>query len=266
MIPAKETTVNVDLDWNDDDVVPEKVTPDLLFLFDRMIEATIEKVASTEGERILDVGCGRAVDAIKIAKKGGKPVGLEPSRTMLKHCQKCVTEDGNCVDLVQGIGENLPFKSNSFDWVMCKGALDHFPDPYKTMEEIARILKPDGKVVVSIANFESLGHRLGRNAHRMTKFIPRRGPVKRQAWETPPDHTYRFDYPLIRQVMSSHLDIEEAVGISLLWGAPLWDRILSPMPKIVSYSILNALDIIARRFPGISDVVLVRCRQKLLNS
>ncbi|MEE8470991.1 MAG: class I SAM-dependent methyltransferase [Dehalococcoidia bacterium] len=264
MNTSKETATAVDLEWDDADVVPPNVTPDLVFLFDRMIEATVDKVDPSDGDVVMDLGCGRAVDAIKVAQKGGKTIGLEPSRTMLNHSKRCVSASGGCVALVQGIGEGLPFKAASFDWVMCKGALDHFPDPYKTIEEISRVLKPEGKAVISIANFESLGHRLGRNAHRLTKFLPSKDRDKRQAWETPPDHTYRFDYPLIRQVVSSHLEIEEALGISFLWGAPLWDRILSTLPSRISFLILGILDKVARRFPGMSDVVLVKCSQKSL--
>ena len=258
----KEVELEIDLDWNDDDVVPEHVTPDILYLFDRMIEATIGEVDPTKGDRILDIGCGRAVDAIKMAQKGGDPVGLEPSRTMLGHGRTCVAESGNKVGLIQGIGEDLPFKANSFDWVVCKGALDHFPDPYRTVEEISRVLKPEGRAVIALANFESLGHRLGKNTDRLTDFITRKDPNKRRAWETPLDHTYRFDYPLIKQVMNSHLEIEETLGISLLWGAPLWDKLLDIMPKKLSFSILGSLDKVARRFPSMSDVVLVRCCQK----
>jgi len=259
---AEENKTKIDLDWNDDDVVPPKVTPDLIFLFDRMIEATIEKVDPTKGGKILDIGCGRAVDAIKLAQKGGEPVGLEPSKTMLGHSKKCIADSGASIDLVQGTAENLPFRAGSFDWVMCKGALDHFPDPHKAMQEMARVLKPEGRAVISIANFESLGHRLGRRVHYLTRFIPRREPDKRQAWETPPDHTYRFDYPLIKQVVGSHLDIEEASGICLLWGAPMWDRITSTMPKKMSFFVMGILDKFARRFPSVSDVVLVKCCRK----
>ncbi|HEY49672.1 MAG TPA: methyltransferase domain-containing protein [Dehalococcoidia bacterium] len=259
---AKDAEVIVDLDWNDDDVVPPRVTPDLLFLFDRMIEATIDEIDPAKGSTILDIGCGRAVDAIQIARKGGSPVGLEPSKTMLSHSKRCIAESGNNIALIQGIGESLPFRDNTFDWVMCKGALDHFPDPYKVMGEISRVLKPEGKAVISIANFESLGHRLGRKVHRLTRFLPRKEPNKRQAWETPPDHTYRFDYSLIKHVLSSHMEIEEASGISFLWGAPFWDKILSIPPKRVSFFILALLDRLARHLPSLSDVVLIRCCQK----
>jgi len=258
----QETNVQVDLEWDDEHVVPDNVTPDLIFLFDRMIEVTIEKVDLARGDKVLDVGCGRAVDGIKIALKGGTTVGIEPSRTMLGHGKRCVEESGTSMALVQGIGEDLPFKSSSFDWVMCKGALDHFPDPYRTMEEIARVLTPEGRAVISIANFESLGHRLGRNAHRLTKIVPGREPQNRQAWETPPDHTLRFDYPLIRQVVGSHLVIEESSGICLLWGAPLWDRITSIMPRRLAFFVMGVLDKLARRYPSISDVVLVECSRK----
>jgi SAM-dependent methyltransferase len=259
---VEEENIKIDLNWNDDDVVPDNVTPDLIFLFDRMIEATIEAVDPAKGDLILDVGCGRAVDAIKIAKKGGRPVGIEPSLTMLGHCKNCVTDSGSYVALVQGIGEELPFRTSSFDWVVCKGALDHFPDPYKAISEMSRILKPGGKAVISIANFESLGHRLGRRVHYLTKLIPRKEPNKRQAWETPPDHTLRFDYPLIRQVVGSNLEIDEAYGICLFWGAPLWDRITSLMPQKMAFFIMNVLDRVARRIPGLSDVVLVKCSPK----
>ncbi len=259
---VREAELNVDLDWDDDDVVPEKVTPDLIFLFDRMIDATIDQVDPSKGASVLDVGCGRAVDAIKIARRGGRPVGLEPSPKMLRHCTRCVSENGADVGLVRGIGEKLPFKDNSFDWVMCKGALDHFPDPYETMKEVSRVLKPDGRAVISIANFESLGHKLGKNTHKATQFLPWRDRSKRQAWETPPDHTYRFDYALVKEVASSHLDIEETIGISFLWGAPLWDKFLSVLPRKGAFAVMGALDVVARRIPSLSDVVLVRCRQK----
>ena len=260
---TKET---VDLEWDDSHVVPPRVTPDLVFLFDRMIEATIDKVDTREGNKVLDVGCGRGVDAIKIAQKGGKPVGLEPSRTMLDHGHKCISEAGNTVALVQGIGENLPFKDGVFDWVVCKGALDHFPNPHKAVEEISRVLKPEGKAVISLANFESLGHRLGRKVHQLTRFLPRKNSGERQAWETPPDHTYRFDYRLIRDIIGAHMQIEEASGISFFWGAPLWDKILSVLPRKVSFFIMGMLDKIARRFPSMSDVVLVTCCRRSISS
>ena len=46
MNQAKGVETKVDLEWNDDHVIPPKVTPDLEFLFDRMIEATAVRMLS----------------------------------------------------------------------------------------------------------------------------------------------------------------------------------------------------------------------------
>ena len=261
-----EVAGKIDLEWDDSHVVPEHVTPDLIFLFDRMIEATIDKVASKNSDRVLDVGCGRAVDAIKIAQKGGRLVGLEPSRVMLDHSKKCVADSGKEIALVQAIGENLPFKTGSFDWVVCKGALDHFPDPSKAIEEMARITKPDGRVVISIANFESLGHRLGKSGHYIGMFVTRKRPKERQAWEKPPDHTIRVTYPVLKKLVSPYLEIEESMGISFMWGSPNWDSITSTMPKKLAFFIMRNLDRIAQHCPGLSDVILITCRPKRMDS
>jgi 2-polyprenyl-3-methyl-5-hydroxy-6-metoxy-1,4-benzoquinol methylase len=45
----------------------------------------------------------------------------------------------------------------SIDKVVCKGALDHFADPDKALQQIATAIKPGGSAVIAIANFESLG-------------------------------------------------------------------------------------------------------------
>ena len=132
----------------------------------------------------------------------------------------------------------------------------------QTLRGLRRVLKPDGRAVISIANFESLGHKLGKNTNKATQFLPWRDRSKRQAWETPPDHTYRFDYALVKKVAGSHLDIEETIGISFLWGAPLWDRFLSALPRKGAFAVMGALDMVAKRLPSLSDVVLIRCRQK----
>jgi len=47
---------------------------------------------------------------------------------------------------VLGVSEELPFKDNSFDGVLCMNMLEHVKDPFKTAKEISRVLKPGGKL------------------------------------------------------------------------------------------------------------------------
>ena len=252
-------TKKIDLEWNDDDVVPPVVYPNLEFLFQQMLHLTLEEVAPSHGELILDVGCGKAIDGAQLWKKGAKVIGLEPSYVMLVRAKKYLSESNAQVALAQGIGENLPFKPNSFDKVMCKGALDHFFSPSATMEEIARILKPRGEMIISIANFDSLGFRLGKKLYLVTKFLSPSLSKGRKPWEPPPDHKYKFDYPYLNSLVKKHFEVKKTKGISLFFGLPLWGSFLSKLPHFVSYTLLKTLDKLARPFPSLADVILMKC-------
>jgi ubiquinone/menaquinone biosynthesis C-methylase UbiE len=252
-------TKKIDLEWNDDDVVPDVVYPNLDFLFQQMLNLTLKEVAPTHSELILDVGCGRAIDGTRLWEKGAQVIGLEPSHVMLVRAKDYLSENNAQVALAQGVGENLPFKPHSFDKVMCKGALDHFLSPGKTMEEIARVLKPGGEMIISIANFSSLGFRLGKKLYPVTKFLSPSLARERKPWELPPDHNYRFDYPFLNSLVKQHFEIKKTKGISLFFGLPLWGSFLSKLPRSVSYALLKALDKIARPFPSLADVILMKC-------
>ena len=252
-------TEEIDLEWDDDDVVPDVLYPNLDFLFQRMLHLTLKEVAPVHGELILDVGCGRAIDGTRLSEKGAQVVGLEPSQVMLLRAKEYLTETNGRVVLAQGIGENLPFKSHSFDKVMCKGALDHFFSPGKTMEEIARVLKPQGEMIVSIANFNSLGFRLGKRLYPVTKFLSPSLAKERKPWELPLDHTYKFDYLLLGNLVKQHFEIKTTKGISLFFGLPLWGSLLSRLPHSVSCALLKMLDRLARPFPSLADVILMKC-------
>ena len=254
-----ESTGKVDLKWDDDDVVPDVLYPNLDFLLQQMLHMTLKEVAARQGELILDVGCGRAIDGARLSEEGAQVVGLEPSRVMLVRAKEYLAENSAHVVLTQGIGENLPFKSRSFDKVMCKGALDHFISPGKTMEEIARVLKPQGEMIISIANFNSLGFRLGKRLYPVTKLLSPSLTKERKPWELPLDHTYKFDYLSLGSLVKHHFGIKTTKGISLFFGLPLWGSLLSRLPHSVSYALLKILDRLARPFPSLADVILIEC-------
>jgi ubiquinone/menaquinone biosynthesis C-methylase UbiE len=252
-------TDRIDLEWNDDDVVPAVVYPNLDFLFQQMLNLTLQEVDASRGEMILDVGCGRAIDGARLWQKGAGVVGLEPSRVMIARAKEHLRQSGTEVALAQGAAETLPFKPHSFDKVMCKGALDHFLSPGKTMEEIARVLKPGGEMIISVANFDSLSFRLGKRLYPVTKFLSPSLAKERKPWELPPDHRYKFDYRFLRGLVNERFEIKKAKGISLFFGLPLWGSFLSRVPHSVSYALLKTLDRLARPFPSLADVILIKC-------
>ena len=252
----------VDLEWDDGHVLPARVYPDVAFLFRRMNEVTVGKVEVNGRELVLDIGCGRAIDAVELAKRGGKCSGLEPSRKMLNHAREHIAENGMEVSLTQGAGEHLPFKTDSFDKVMCKGALDHFLYPAKAIEEMARVLKPQGKVIIAIANFESLGFRLGRWLLTLEKVLLRQKTNRKSILDIPADHTLKFDHAVLKRLVRPHLNIEQSTGISLLTGLPAWSSLLDKLPEKVSLAILKAIDKLACHLPSLSNTIILKCSPK----
>jgi 2-polyprenyl-3-methyl-5-hydroxy-6-metoxy-1,4-benzoquinol methylase len=251
-----------DFDWDDAGIFPEVVYPDAEFLFRRMNEVTLESVDARRGETILDIGCGRGIDGVEMAKKGALVIGLEPSNVMIRHAGDYISHNGLGMSLVQGVGEYLPCRLQSVDKVVCKGALDHFPDPAVVIEQIALVLGAEGKAIIAIANFDSLGFRLGKMMWWFRKFFGFKASGGRMLWEVPEDHTYKFDYPLLSRLVKNHLRVEQAIGVSLFFGLPWWGMFLAKCPKGMALAILNSLDRVARYFPSLGDVIVLKCRCK----
>ena len=204
------------------------------------------------------IGCGRAIDATELSKSGARIIGLEPSVVMMARAQKCIYEDGVGVRLTRGVGERLPFKSQSFDKIVCKGALDHFYSPIVALEEISRVLRPDGEAIIALANFDSLGFYLGEKINRVRTTIYRSADGQRMPWDLPADHTRRFNYSILKEMMEKHFRIEKTMGISLLFGVPWMGSILAKLPHWLSDGILKSLNRIARRVPALADVIVFK--------
>ena len=69
----------IDLNWDDNEVLPDRIRPDVEFLFYRMSRATIDMVDPKPAQRVLDIGCGRAIDIVNMSKSGATLIGVEPS-------------------------------------------------------------------------------------------------------------------------------------------------------------------------------------------
>ncbi|MEA1958641.1 MAG: class I SAM-dependent methyltransferase [Chloroflexota bacterium] len=249
----------VDLDWGDENVIPETIHPDTQFIFDKMSEIVMGMVDPKDGELILDIGCGRSVDALKLAESGAKAIGLDPSSKMMIGSREHIG-DAN-VYLVRALGEVLPFKPQSLDKLFCKGALDHFADMEKTMTEMSQSLKPGGMAIIAIANYESLACRLGKWWFPIVKRLYRKdGHV--HPWMPPDDHNYKFDCPILKATVKDRFDIVKLRGMSLLWTAPYWGKILSMMPKWMSNAVVKFLDWIACLIPSLSDVLIIKLTPK----
>jgi SAM-dependent methyltransferase len=258
----------VDLDRDMSDVIPTGTTPDSRFLFDRMTEATLELAQPAPGRLLLDVASGFGQDAVALARCGARVVAAEPSARMTSWARLVgAKQPGPLPHWVRGWSDALPFASGRFDAVICKGAIDHFDRPEQAIAEMARVARPGGRVVLAIANFESLACRLARLAdawrERGLGRTPKRG---RRHYDVPADHFTRYDLALMREQAAGWLDLEVVRGISLGWGVPLWARAVQRLPADLAQRALQLLDAGARRAPAWADVVVLAGRPRRTRS
>lgn len=61
------------------------------------------------------------------------------------------------VDVVADVSKNLPFKDNTIDEIFCSHTIEHIENPIKLIEEIWRITKPKGKVVIKVPHCQNHG-------------------------------------------------------------------------------------------------------------
>lgn len=107
---------------------------------------TLERAGLRGGMRVLDVATGTgqvAREAARVVHPTGMVVGVDPSRRMLAEARKTATGP-----LVQGIGEELPFAAERFDFLSMGFALRHVADLEAAFGEYRRVLKPGGRVLL----------------------------------------------------------------------------------------------------------------------
>jgi len=102
---------------------------------------------------LLDVGCGQGFFLSEAEKFISECIGVDISELALK---KAITRF-NKSKLIKGNSENLPFKRDSFDYIVNIGSMEHFLNPEKATKEMARVLKSNGTAMIILPNIFYLG-------------------------------------------------------------------------------------------------------------
>ncbi len=119
------------------------------------------------GEQMLDVGCGTgtlALEAQKHVGAMGRAAGIDPGIQQIARARSKAARRHAPTDFQVGVIEHLPFPDQTFDVVFSTLIMHHLPAPVKRqgLAEIARVLKPGGRLV--IADFKRKQERQGRAA------------------------------------------------------------------------------------------------------
>ncbi|MDP3988039.1 MAG: class I SAM-dependent methyltransferase [Candidatus Levybacteria bacterium] len=106
-------------------------------------------IPKEKGVRVLDFGCGKGAVLAEILKINPnlKITGADTSEEALKTIKKRFKKYK--FYKVQD-GEKLPFERNTFDFILALDVLEHIYDTQNAFSELSRILKPDGKILITV--------------------------------------------------------------------------------------------------------------------
>jgi demethylmenaquinone methyltransferase/2-methoxy-6-polyprenyl-1,4-benzoquinol methylase len=126
----------------------------------------VERIEADPNATVLDVACGTAAVSIELVRRYGcRVVGVDQSAEMLAAGRERIDAAGlgERIDLEQGRAEHLPFEDASFEALTFTYLLRYVDDPAATMKELARVVRPGGRIAM------------------LDFFVP--GGVARPAWE-----------------------------------------------------------------------------------
>jgi len=215
----------------------------------RRFREVLEQADLRPGLRVLDVGCGWAYGTHWARTLGCRACGIDLAPDQVTWA-RAMLEDGTRLELAQADAKALPFAARSFDRVFSVEALEHVfrPDRPALYAELARVLKPGGKLVLSTPNYSSPIEAVKRLAVRWPA-LRRRLPAAcfAEAGDDPVSyHPYRYHHPprpaelrrgLVRagfEVLGTRrfLWVPRTLPDGLLGVARLAERVLESLPLV----------------------------------
>ncbi|MDY6911740.1 MAG: methyltransferase domain-containing protein, partial [Chloroflexota bacterium] len=111
------------------------------------LKAFVSLAGVTPTDRVLDVATGTGFLATALSVTTKQVVATDLTMPMLEQARVQVGDRGSAAFALAD-AENLPFASESFDVVACRVALHHFPHPLVAFDEMARVCRFGGRVVI----------------------------------------------------------------------------------------------------------------------
>jgi SAM-dependent methyltransferase len=99
------------------------------------------------GLDVVELGCGVAYFSAWLARRGARPVGVDPTPAQLDTARRCMRDTGIAFPLVEAYAEDVPLPDAAFDLVLSEYGASIWADPYKWIPEAARLLRENGVLV-----------------------------------------------------------------------------------------------------------------------
>jgi SAM-dependent methyltransferase len=126
----------------------------------RAFEAVVPRLALAPGSRVLDLGCGAGTYVRVLARLGFRPIGVDYSLPSLGRA--VAADPGGRGRYLGADAYGLPFRPEVFDLVVAIGVLQAMGEPERALDEIARVVRPGGCVVLEALSQVGVAARLKR--------------------------------------------------------------------------------------------------------
>jgi len=112
-------------------------------------------VGGVRGKTVLDVGCGTGLYSIRLSESGADVTAVDISLKMIEIARRKAQVRGQYIWYDEADMAKLPYENRTFDMVVSITALEFAADPLLALMEMARVLRPGGKLVVGVLNNDS---------------------------------------------------------------------------------------------------------------
>ncbi len=110
-------------------------------------ESELHALPDVDGLDVVELGCGTAYVSAWLARRGARPVGVDPTPAQLETARRCMAETGIEFPLVEAPGESVPLPDESADLVISEYGASIWADPERWIPEAARLLRPGGELL-----------------------------------------------------------------------------------------------------------------------
>lgn len=154
--------------------------------------------SAPENSQVLDAGCGLSIWIAPELRKEHHIIGVDIQPDSIKACQEIYKgHDYRLADLY-----NLDFPDNTFDVVVMREVIEHFKTPEYAVKEVHRVLKPNGRYVLTTPNYDSwLLHII---EHTYNRFFG--GPCKPYLDDV---HPSKFKFKPLADLIGKYFKIEK---------------------------------------------------------